>query len=241
MNSYELDASIGNGPGSAVWRANSTSGGSYGQQVILTIVPAVTFKGAPIPLDNLLGIADLWHPNLAKIFNVGGSRGQVCLAEERIQGLSLHTLARPVLERGGSASRRRILRALGIACKALAYLHEHGLYHGGLNSKRVMLTESGWVKLRGAGLIKVGTAHRIAHVESAGGARQIEHGQARDRWAVVKMIEELALDEDPRAARALRDLRRETRPTLNEVSEAFLSTEVGTPATWWWQAPSDTP
>jgi serine/threonine protein kinase len=208
MSSYELETSLGSGPGSTTWRAVSTMGGSFGQQVILATVPEHTIKGKSVSLDNLLGISELWHPNLAKVFNVGRNGGQVFVASEFVQGISMHAM-------GQHAPRWQVLRALGIACKALAYLHERGLYHGGVNSKRVMLSESGWVKLRGAGLVKFGEASHVA-----GGLT--EQCKEQDRKSVVKMIDELALADDPRAAIALRGLR-QSRPVMQEVGDALMS------------------
>ena len=226
---YELEASLGSGPGSTIWRAVSTSGGCHGQKVVLTTVPAYTLEAEPIRLDNLLGVSELWHPSLAKTFNVGRHKGQVFIVEEYIKGASLREVAQ-----GDHGQRPQLLRVLGIACKALAYLHERGLFHGGLTSRRVMQTESGWIKLRGAGLTKLGSSRQIADEPA-------ELGQGRDRRAVAEMIDELELTDDARAGRALRELQQQTGPTLARVSEAFLSTELGQPAgpvTGWWQAPS---
>ena len=208
MSSYELEASLGSGPGSTTWRAVSTVGGSFGQQVILATVPEHTIKGKSVSLDNLLGISELWHPNLAKVFTVGRNGGQVFVASEFVQGISLHAM-------GQHAPRWQVLRALGIACKALAYLHERDLYHGGVNTKRVMLSESGWVKLRGAGLVKVGETSHVAKGVT-------EQCKEQDRRSVVKMIDELALADDPRAAIALRGLR-QSRPMMQEVGDALMS------------------
>jgi serine/threonine protein kinase len=222
MSSYELEASLGSGPGSTTWRAVSTAGGSYGQQIVLATVSARTNNGEPVSLDNLLGISELWHPNLAKVFNVGRSAGQIFVASEFVQGTALHEL-------GQHAPRWRVLQALGIACKALSYLHERDLFHGGVNSKRVMLSESGWVKLRGAGLTTIGSERRVAQ----GLTQQLKDG---DRSSVVKMIDELGLADDPRAALALRGLR-QRRPRMDEVGEALLSAAmiIGAPAVDWRQ------
>jgi len=193
MSSYELETSLGSGPGSTTWRAVSTAGGSYGQKIVLAALSARTLDGEPVALDNLLGISELWHPNLAKVFNVGRSAGQIFVASEFVQGIGLHEL-------GHHAPRWRVLQTLGIACRALSCLHERDLYHGGLNSKRVMLSESGWVKLRGAGLSKIDGAICVS-------AGQTARLMDEDRRAVVEMIDELGLADDPRAALALRALR----------------------------------
>ena len=208
MSSYELETSLGSGPGSTTWRAVSTVGGSFGQQVVLATVSEHTTKGGPVSLDNLLGLSELWHPNLAKVFNVGRNGGQVFVASEFVQGISLHAM-------GQHAPRWQILHILGIACKALAYLHERDLYHGGVNSKRVMLSETGWVKLRGAGLVKVGDVSGVAE----GLTSQCKE---QDRRSVVKMIDELALADDPRAAIALCGLR-QSRSAMYEVGDALMS------------------
>jgi serine/threonine protein kinase len=225
MSSYELEASLGSGPGSTTWRAVSKTSGSFGQQVVLATVSEHTIKGEPVSLDNLLGISELWHPNLAKVFNVGRNGGQVFVAFEFVQGISLH-------EMGQHVPRWQVLRMLGIACKALAYLHERGLYHGGVNSKRVMLSESGWVKLRGAGLVKVDEVSRVAEGLT-------ERCKEQDRRSVVKMIDELALADDPRAAIALRGLR-QSRPAMHEVGDALMSAAAiigaASPAQGWQQA-----
>lgn len=154
VSSYELQTALGRGSRSTTWRAACTTGGCHGQQVVLTsISPAAHHQHdhEPARLDNVLGIAQLWHPNLAKLLHVGRTGGQVYLVSEHIKGRSLQEVLQIYGECGQRMPQGLVLWALGITCAALAYLHERGLFHGGVSARKVMLAESGWVKLRARG------------------------------------------------------------------------------------------
>jgi len=216
VSKYELKTALGHGSRSTTWRAVCSTGGCHGQQVVLTSIAPPTHQREQVDLTNLLAIAQLWHPNLAKLLQVGRTGSDVYLVSEYIKGRSLQEMLQVYSECGQRMPQGLVLWALGISCEALAYLHEQGLFHGGVSARRVMLAESGWVKLRGAGIGRTGAELRIAD-------ELTEVGQRRDREAVAGILDQLVLGTEGQSPPVVRGLfdRRGAQP-LRAIGQVLM-------------------
>jgi serine/threonine protein kinase len=94
-------------------------------------------------------VAQLQHPNIVQIYEVGEQAGCPYLALEFVGGGSLaqHLNGKPL------APRRAAELVLDLA-RAVQHAHEHGIVHRDLKPANVLLTESGVAKITDFGLAK---------------------------------------------------------------------------------------
>lgn len=92
-------------------------------------------------------MAQLSHPNVVPVFNVGKSEGRVYIAMERIAGVSLRQW---LSEHHGPL--RTILSMLMQAGEGLVAMHEVGLIHGDFKPSNVMVEPSGRARVVDLGL-----------------------------------------------------------------------------------------
>lgn len=160
---YNLLELIGDGGLGPVYRARDTR---FGRTVALKLVPAaVLFDDAARArlLDAARAAANLSHPNIATLFDVGEHAGAVYLAYEYARGITVREeiAGRPV------APRRAIDIAIQIA-DALAEGHAAGIIHGDVRPDNIVITPKGSAKLLEFGLsewTKAGELRRRAAIE----------------------------------------------------------------------------
>ncbi len=94
-------------------------------------------------------LAQLQHPNIVMVFDVGVHGGLPFILLERIEGRSLRKLlrGRPV------ALAKAVDVAQGV-CEALACAHARGIVHRDVKPENILIDEAGWVKLADFGLAK---------------------------------------------------------------------------------------
>ncbi len=98
-------------------------------------------------------LAQLSHPNVVPIFDVGRHEGRVWLAMEHIPGQTLRDWAK---ERPRSQAER--LEAWMAAGRGLAGIHAAGLVHRDIKPANVMLGEDGRVRIVDFGLVRIANA-----------------------------------------------------------------------------------
>ncbi len=120
------------------------------QVVALKLVPADKFPDQEARqrfLDDARRALGLAHPHLRALYELDEAEGQLTLAMEYLEGVTLkHVLVggRPELETG--------LAWAAEAADGLAALHSRGLVHGDVRPGKIFITEEGTVKLLDAGL-----------------------------------------------------------------------------------------
>jgi len=132
----------------AVYRATDER---FGREVAIHVLtPAESHKEAAAHFfTEAATVARLRHPTLVRAMDVGKSGRQLFFVEEHVRSESLaDKLARLERKRLGEGEALRLVRQLALALQALA---DAGLCHRWLRPDKILLTESGNVKLRGAG------------------------------------------------------------------------------------------
>jgi serine/threonine protein kinase len=160
---YRILSELGRGAMGVVYKAHDP-------QIDRLVALKVLRKGRTISersrnrlLKEAQAIGRLSHPNIVTVFDAGQDHGTVFLAEEFVEGDSLHHyLQRSALEPAAVVS-----MGLQLA-QALAYAHGHGIVHRDIKSYNIICQPDGRVKLTDFG---------IARIEDTEGADNTRPGQ----------------------------------------------------------------
>jgi tetratricopeptide (TPR) repeat protein len=99
--------------------------------------------------NEALAVAELQHPNIVQVYEVGDEGGQPFISLEFVEGGNLartiHATPQPP---GEAASRLRVL------AEAMEYAHSRGIVHRDLKPANILLTASGELKISDFGLAK---------------------------------------------------------------------------------------
>ncbi|MEX1366836.1 MAG: protein kinase [Nannocystaceae bacterium] len=107
-------------------------------------------------------LAQLSHPNVVPIFDVGRHEGRVWLAMEHIAGQTLRAWAKR-----RSPGRAETLQAWIAAGRGLAAIHAAGLVHRDIKPDNIMMGDDGRVRVVDFGLVRLGGASQPGASETA--------------------------------------------------------------------------
>jgi serine/threonine protein kinase len=150
LGPYEIVGPLGSGGMSVVYRARDPH---LARDVAVKLVAA---EGATSPArlgrfeTEARAVAQLSHPNVVTVFDVGTHEGQPYLVLELLEGATLRAVLRsgaPVLAKS-VAWARDAARGLGAA-------HARGIVHRDLKPENLFLTKDGRVKVLDFGLAKL--------------------------------------------------------------------------------------
>lgn len=144
---YRIIEKLGSGGMGIVYKARDSKLGRF---VALKFLPENATED-PTAQARLLREAQnasaLNHPNIATIYEVSESKGQVYIAMEFVEGRALNA----VVPHDGLAPQTALRYAVQIA-SALVHAHERGIIHRDLKPSNVMITSAGHVKVLDFGL-----------------------------------------------------------------------------------------
>jgi serine/threonine-protein kinase len=190
---FELLGLLGRGGSGQVWRARAKSHGDFRKTVALKLLNAES--QAKASADSLLHEArlgaELRHPNIVDIFEVGLSEGRLHVAMEFVDGGSLEDLIAAAIAQDLEIPPSVVVEVgVGIA-KALAWAHtfhnEEGqprhIIHRDLKPANVLLSRSGVPKVADFGLAKV---TGLPHTTTTGLVRGTPSYMAPEIWEGVR-------------------------------------------------------
>jgi serine/threonine protein kinase/tetratricopeptide (TPR) repeat protein len=150
LGPYELVSLIGKGGMGVVYRARDVR---LGRSVAIKFLPT-EFSENPLRRDWLLrearAAAQLSHPNIVAIHDVGVGGKAVYVVYELLEGSTLRTL----LAKGSLPFAQVVDYAIQISA-GLGAAHQHGILHRDLKPENVFVTSSGQIKILDFGLAKV--------------------------------------------------------------------------------------
>ena len=173
---YQLEDRLGAGGMAEVFRARRSTGAAIelGVQKEVAIKRMhAGFSSDPRFVEMFVEearlVARLHHPNIITLHDVGVDRGQLYLAMELVDGVSLSKINR-ALARRGERMPVRVAAEIGIQV-ADALAHAHGLtdeagrplelVHRDVSPQNILIDRSGVVKLADFGIAR--TAERVSH------------------------------------------------------------------------------
>ena len=165
-----------------------------------------------------MAVADLQHPNIVQIYEVGEENGQPFFSLEYVAGGSL---ARKIA--GTPFPPRDAAQLVKTLAGGMQYAHERGIVHRDLKPANVLLTESGEPKVSDFGLVKrleddaaqtqsgsiLGTPSYMAPEQAEGRIKDI--GPCTDIYALGGILYELMTGRPPFRAASVLDTLQQVR------------------------------
>jgi serine/threonine protein kinase len=139
---YELRGELGRGRWSVVYRAWDPA---QEREVAIKIVPCAA--GQDDGAREAPKETEFWHPNLVPVVDRFHSGDRECIVMELVRGATLEAM----IAAGETQNLPMILRILGQTAAALDAAHAAGMVHGALEPGKVLLSETGEVKVSGFG------------------------------------------------------------------------------------------
>jgi eukaryotic-like serine/threonine-protein kinase len=155
---YRLMSRIGQGSTGSVYKALQISM----DRTVAIKVLASRHASSPARCDTFLkqsrAVARLTHANLIQGIDVGVANGLHYSVMEFVEGPSIAEL----LRRGGPIDESRALTLAGHAARGLAHAYRHGVLHGDLQPKDLLVSKEGSVKVGGLAMSNLATAGSFA-------------------------------------------------------------------------------
>ena len=145
---YRLISRIGQGSTGSVYKALQISMDRTVAIKVLASRHATSAMKRETFLRQARALARLNHPNLIQGIDVGVVNGLHYSVMEFVDGPSVADL----LRRGGPIDEARALTLGGQAARALAHAYRHGVLHGDLQPKDLLVSKEGAVKVGGLGM-----------------------------------------------------------------------------------------
>lgn len=156
IGDYRILVPVGQGRTGMVYQALARA---TNQAVALKVVSAEHFPNADSRqkfLKEARAAAQLSHPNLRKLYEVGQNGDQVYLVMEYLEGITLKSLLV-----GGALEADTALAWGAEIANALVAAHAQGIVHGDLSPAKIFITQQSTVKVMDAGLWRLAMPARV--------------------------------------------------------------------------------
>ncbi|MBK8256987.1 MAG: serine/threonine protein kinase [Polyangiaceae bacterium] len=164
MGRYELVKVIGGGGFAAVWRARTVGPGGFERAVAVKVIRpgrAGQKRFQDMLLDEARLVAQIHHPNVTQIWEVGEDPRSLYFVMELVEGSSLDELRYKAEGAGKLLPLRAVLRVLADVCGGLHVAHELsqngqplGLVHRDISPQNILVSHHGIAKLIDFGIAK---------------------------------------------------------------------------------------
>ena len=198
---YKISGELGRGGMGVVYRAHDTK---LNRPVALKVLPALELASTEDRIRferEAQAAAQLNHPNIATIYEIGDDNGRPYIAMELIEG---RTLAEYIED--GSLSIHDAERISAQLADGLGAAHAKDIVHRDIKSANVMVNESGRVKILDFGLAKMASSVDVTQEGSTVGTygymspeqlRGEEATAASDAWSFGIIMYELLAGKRP--------------------------------------------
>lgn len=158
-NRYYIEEKIGDGRLGTVFKATDIR---FNRSVALKVLSASFSEGAiALFLQQARQIIELTHPNIVAVYDCDEEHGLSFMIEEYVEGQTLRDLIDDRPEQPFPFD-----MALGIAeniVRALEYAHSHGVVHGDLKPKNVLMADK--IKISDFGLGRLESGKSLLHID----------------------------------------------------------------------------
>ena len=155
---YRLISRIGQGSTGSVYKALQISMDRTVAIKVLASRHASSAARRETFLKQSRAVARLTHANLIQVIDVGVANGLHYSVMEFVEGPSVAEL----LRRGGPIDETRALTLAGHAARGLAHAYRHGVLHGDLQPKDLLVSKEGSVKVGGLAMSNLAPAGSFA-------------------------------------------------------------------------------
>src|SRR4030042_152219 len=172
LGRYEILATIGSGGMAAIYLARIAGPAGFEKPIALKVIHghlAEDPEFVAMFLDEARIAAQLHHPNIVQIFELGESGGIYYIAMEYLRGETVGAIIQRLVASGQRLMDPRMACHIAMdACEGLHHAHEMtdiegrplGLVHRDVSPQNLLITYSGSVKLMDFGIARaVGLAH----------------------------------------------------------------------------------
>ena len=128
-------------------------------------------------------MAELDHPNIVRISDIGEEDGQQYLAMEYVDGVDL----KRYIKENAPLSNQDAVRIMGQILLAMRMAHTRGIVHRDLKPQNVLLTKDGTAKVTDFGIAKATSSNTVTSTATAmGSVHYISPEQAKGRFCDEK-------------------------------------------------------
>ena len=179
VGKYTLKRKIATGGMAEIWLAEQTGPGGFAKELVIKrILPHLANDAQFVEmfLDEARLAAQLQHPHIVQIYDLGEAGGYYYIAMEYIQGHDLEVILNASLEQGSGLQPTAAARIVADACAALDYAHTFAdssgrpvnLVHRDATPQNILISKNGQVKLVDFGVAKAATS---SHQTQAGAVK----------------------------------------------------------------------
>ncbi|HTW57143.1 MAG TPA: protein kinase [Terriglobales bacterium] len=180
IGKYDVLDVIGKGGMGIVYRAKDP----FLDRMVAIKIMTISYADYPDLLQRFYreakATANLQHPNIVTVYELGEHEGSPYLAMQYLEGASLETLLR-------SGQQLSLLQKIDVvvqACHGLSYAHQRGIIHRDIKPGNIMVLKDGSVKIVDFGIARIGDTNFTRTGQFMGSLNYMSLEQLNDKLQV---------------------------------------------------------
>ncbi|HZW05311.1 MAG TPA: protein kinase [Candidatus Nitrosotalea sp.] len=180
IGKYDVIDVVGRGVMGVVYRAKDP----FLDRMVAIKIMTISYADYPDLLQRFYreakATANLQHPNIVTVYELGEHEGSPYLAMQFLEGASLEALVR-------SGQELTLLQKLDVviqACHGLAYAHQRGIVHRDIKPGNIMVLKDGNVKIVDFGIARIGDTNFTRTGQFMGSLNYMSLEQLNDKLTV---------------------------------------------------------